>query len=55
MKITMLDTVEDSNPHIKDEGGKDVVRYETDVFVKGKEYDLPKRQAERLVDLGFAE
>lgn len=54
-KVNMLETVEDTNKSLVDDGAKDVIVYKTDLLIGGTEYDLPDRQGQRLIDMGKAE
>lgn len=54
-KVTMLDTVEDTNnwPQEHDDG-KVSLNARTDKLAKGETYELPAKQARNLIAKGFA-
>lgn len=55
MKVRFLDRVEDSHPVVETVDGKPRVRNVVGKFRKGELADLPKDQAEKLLNLGYVE
>lgn len=56
MKITMLQTVEDSHPVIKtNEGtGKPEVKYQVDKFLGDQTYTVADDRGKKLIGFGYA-
>lgn len=56
MKVTMLDTVEDSrHDPVTDEKGAVQMQHRVDVLRKGEAHELPEPQAKNLIKLKLAE